>query len=254
MAGLADYFPEVPGRLPVPAPLSPRALLIPLLVVYHLARGRRNQTLFATAFIAAMLAPALALRDHAFHYHTYLAAFGVVYLLALLFDDLMRAVPKPARLRPSVPWAVSAVLVAVLVVAASLQVRRIERAAVLSRDLPWKEQTSFVLHRALLADDARDDVVAKVHVPEAIRSLRLALFVPKQGVVGRGHADMKWALGQGALLNVVLGERFDVSFDEETTDLDALAREDSIERRVLLYDPYGHIYTPGEMRSRPDLR
>jgi len=254
LAALVDYFPEVPGRLEAPAVFSPRPLAIPVLVLYHLMRGRKREVLFAGTFMIAMLAPALTLRDHAFHYHTYVAAFGAVFLLALLFEDLLGALARWSRPRVSLPWAVSATAILALALAASLNVRRIERSAVLAKHLPWQEQTSFVLHRALLAADARGHILAKVHMPERIRTLRLALFVPRQGVVDREHRDMLWALGYGTLANVVLGRRFDVRFDYSAKDLATLAGEDTLEERVLLYDPYGNIYTPGELRERPDLR
>lgn len=254
LAALVDFFPAVPGRLEMPSVLSPRQLVIPALIVYQLMSGRRREAIFGGVFIAAMLAPALLLRDHAFHYHTYAAAFGFVYLLALLFEDLLGLVARGSRSRARLPRVISAAAVLALALAVSLHVRRIDRAAVLSKHLPWQEQTSFVLHRALLAADARDDILAKVHMPERIRAMRLVLFVPQQGLVGREHRDMRWALGLGALPNVVLGQSFEVRFDVGAVDMGALEAEDTLEERVLLYDPYGNIYTPGELRERPDLR
>lgn len=251
LAAVVTLFPEVPGRIELPGPFDPRALVVPVLVVYSVARERWRQALFAGIWVLAMLGPALALRDHAFYYHTYLAGFGAVYLLALLWDDLL-ALARRVRRYSAAPAAVSVVAAAALAVTASIHVRSLERAAARSRNLPWKEQTSFVLHRALLAATARDDILAKVRMPERIQDLRFVLFVPQQGVVDWGHRDMHWALGQGALANVVLSGRFDVRFDDGAGNVAALAEEDSPEHRVLLYDPYGHIYTPAELRSRPD--
>lgn len=169
-----------------------------LLVAYHLFRRRWRGVVFGLSFFIVAIAPTLLLVDHSFYLHTYIPAFGLLYLIALFAQDVF----DTGRLRAG--WRQLAMLGCVLVVAGTVSfvmVRKNERYKMFDLlELP----RSFVLRRAVIARNVYDSVrryepfgeeVEKVYLVYGRESGRDKAAWNRQNVIA--------ATGYGSLINLI---------------------------------------------------
>jgi hypothetical protein len=132
---MVDFWPDVGTVIT----LNPLAVTVPqgifaALIVYHLARRRWREVIFGIGFSVVTLLPALFLVRHYFYYHTYVAAFGALYLGALALRDLWKGLERlrlGGRTRHLIAPVVCLVIIAAL---SSTKVRHNARRAEIGRD------------------------------------------------------------------------------------------------------------------------
>ncbi|MFQ5510316.1 MAG: hypothetical protein ACE5EO_00550 [Candidatus Krumholzibacteriia bacterium] len=243
LGAMTNPWPAVSNRITA-APLAPRVthVILVALVGYHLVRRRVTPVVFAGAFVLATLFPTLFLREHEFYYHTYPAALGVFYLSALALSDLFRI---RALRAPRARVVTASVLVAGLfgtsLVSVHTQLRRASDPRV------WAD-ASFVIRRSRLGRTIHDDIVSKVGNGQGIRTVHMVYYDWQQVDTGGRKRDLFWALGNGALVAMALGDpSINVVLEP---DRQWISRGESPGTRVLMVDREGHVYTLSEVRGR----
>jgi hypothetical protein len=177
-------------------------VLLALLVLYQLVRRRGRETLFALVFFISTIFPTLFLSNHTFYLHTYIPAFGILYLIALLTEDVLALRP----LRGGI--ARIGVLIAVLVgvtAMSSVMVRRNEQYPFFTQGqgaAPFSR--SFVLRRAKIARAMYDCLAS--HKPFGSHVEKVYMVYGRE----EGRNAAKWnkdnvvaALGNGSLINLI---------------------------------------------------
>lgn len=239
-----DFWPDVSNLIPNhPVKLVPSHVIFGGLVVYHLARRRLSSVIFGLVFVLFTLLPLLFLQGHYFYYHTYVPAFGAIYLFGLALEDLFTLL---ARLRIHTrrrQLLVSAMAILVIATFSFQKVRENEKRAV-DRKV-WK-QASFVLRRAQMAEAAYHDLKAKAGDMTGISEVHMVYLPPgrKKGIVTRDR-DLYWALGAGAAVNLFFTESdFEVIIERSTLGMRGWETEQS---RVFFYDDNGNCFTYREI-------
>jgi hypothetical protein len=123
-------------------------IAVALIVIYHLARRRIAQVIFGTAFFFLTIGPAIFLVHHTSYLHTYSAALGFAYLIALAAEDVLSG----KRIRSErARWAIAAGVFVAMSVVSYTMVRHNEREQMHGS---WGFKKSFVLRRAEIAEEA----------------------------------------------------------------------------------------------------
>ncbi len=150
-----------------PTGLTSAHVVLALLLVYNLAKGRRRTVVFACAYYVTTILPVLFLQGHTFYLHDYVPAVGMVLLVAPVFEDFFKAVQDWKR--GFAPLA-AAGLVILAVVVCYTKVRANETSYI-RPDLPLPK--NFVLRRALIARNVYDDLMMKTRAANPPKNLFL---------------------------------------------------------------------------------
>jgi hypothetical protein len=246
LSAMYTYWPDISNQIPYRTlTMTPSHFVLLALVVYNVARLRVRQVAFALIFIVATLLPTLFLVYHFFYYHTYVPAFGAVFLIGLLTEDVFKVIGRGWLAAQSRQLLAAAVVIAVITAISSWKVRVIERRAI---DQRTRQLGSFVLRRAIIAEAAYHDLTKKAGDMTGVRHIDLVYGWPGHKKAGGRPRDLFWAFSDGYAVRVF----FD---DYDVEDVQMLYawnpqgdyREEP-DRRVFFYDPAGHCYTYDEMK------
>jgi len=175
-------------------------ILVVILIVYNVLRKRWRETAFGLLFFIVTIFPTLFLENHNFYLHTYIPAFGLLYLIALFVQDVL-------ELRPLGNDRARLAILAVTLVAVSAgsfhMVRRNERYKMFDFiDM----QRSFVLRRAAIAETVFHGLMAEKPFDETIQKVYI-VYAREEG-----RKEAKWnrtnvetAIGRGRLVNLIYG-------------------------------------------------
>jgi hypothetical protein len=173
-------------------------VLFVILVSYNLARMRWREVLFGLLFFIAAILPTLFLVNHTFYLHTYVPAFGILYLIALTADDVFALKPLRAnRLR----LVVLVCALAAVTTVSFVMVRKNEKYQMFD---VLELQRSFVLRRATIARNIYDGVTSVDTLGNDVQKVYM--------VYGResGRDEARWnnknviaATGRGSLINLI---------------------------------------------------
>ena len=212
-------------------------VLILLLVVYNLARGKAGLVVIGLAYYVLAILPAAVLKDHTFYNHNYVPAVGMLLLLALPLEDFAAFVRK---WRPGVaaimPLGFAVVIAVVCFTSVRTNQHNMLREAV---DLP----KNFVFRRALIAGNAYEGIKEKAQNRE--RTTLYMIFTDDASWYGE---NVTASLGGAA------GPRLFLS--QPALQVHYIARGDTIQNyhpaytEVLFYDHMGRIYTREDVGKR----
>ncbi len=196
LARTMHFYFEQPRVENVPdAQLYAANIVFAVILVYHLAMRRPRQAALGVIYFVLMCLPLVQLTNHNYYYHTYLLAFGPVYLIALAFDDLY------TRIHRWRPLTCRATLAALLIAggATSYRVVRTNERMMMYESTPFER--NFAIRRAKTAEKIRDAVTAQMR-PGVTR-------VIMSHIVEKTVKDSVWrqrnmvaALGGGAALKL----------------------------------------------------
>lgn len=211
-------------------------VLFLLLLAYHVLLGRFRQIVFGVVFLVAGMLPVLLLSHHTFYLHLYIPAFGALYLLALVLDDIVRRIPVFGTRH--LQFVITVVLITAMSVLSYVKVRENETAPLRSYSAFLG---SFVLRRALIAAKLMDELREKELNPEGVERVFL--------VYGRksGRDEAQWnnrnvieAIGKGAAVRLFYeNPELDVQFKIAG---DALMPEEMIGSRIFFFSDFGNLY------------
>lgn len=242
-AALYDFWPEVGNLIPYKRlSLTPSHVVLLVLAVYNIVRKRIGHTVFALTFVLVTLLPALFLRSHYFYYHTYVAAFGAVYLIGLTAEDLFALVHRRLPKEPSRQMLVS---VAVILVVAGLSCHKVrwnERRVTAPRT---RKYGSFVLRRAMIAEKTYRCLIEKAGDLRGVRRIHIGRGAPEYGIRSSEPRDLFWAYSNGLAFNLFF-EGIDVEL-ERGGQPEHFRNLQSEQSRVLFYDNEGNCYTVDEV-------
>jgi len=223
----------LPSRMATGAvPWHVSHFLVLLLVVYHVVRKRWREVAFGLACVVFTLFPALFLSNHTFYLHTYIPAFGILYLIALLADDVFAlSWLRSGRVRVA---ALALVLLTMSLVS-FVMVRKNEQYKMFGL---IDSQRSFVLRRAFIARNIYNCVVAGRSPEGEVQKVYM--------VYGRkeGKDEAKWnnknvvaATGRGSLIKLIYNDpEIPVEFKVAG---DAIAWDDQFISDIFFFDDYG---------------
>jgi hypothetical protein len=244
LSAMYSFWPDLSALIPYRrGTVAPSHFMLFALVVYNIGRLRLRHVVFALAFIALTLVPALPLRGHYFFYHTYVPAFGAIYLLALVLEDAFALI---ARHRLGTRRGqLALVVVAVLIVGgfSFWKVRHNEKRAA---DPAARDKASFVLRRAMIAGNAYEDLMNKSGGMTRVRRVVMVYGWPGRKQFGGWSSDTKWAFAHGYAIRLFFEEtaleevEFRNVWKPET-------HEPSEDTRVFFYSPAGDCYTYDEI-------
>ncbi|MCH7547948.1 MAG: hypothetical protein IH969_00155 [Candidatus Krumholzibacteriota bacterium] len=209
-----------------------------VLVAYHALRRRFGVLAFGLGYFVLAILPVAFLSNHVFFLHTYIPAFGLVYLIGVALDDVFALSSFRARTPANV------LVVAVLLVAAAVSWQGV-RANIRDTMPQMRFPKSFVLRRAMIARHAWDHLLRKKGDTTGISDIYL--------VYGResGRDKAKWnrenveaALGQGSLGRLVYGNP-DLNVHFMVVG-DPGGDANLATSHIYYYDDWGNCYTPAE--------
>jgi hypothetical protein len=245
LSAFYDFWPEIGALIPHKTiSLKYSWFIFIALATYNLLRYRIPQVAFGVVFILATLLPALFLRGHFFYYHTYLPAFGAVYLAGLALEDVFALLGRLGLRSPRSRMAFAATVVTVMAIFSTRSVRENERRAL---DPKTRKSASFVIRRAVIAETAYRDLKAKAGDLTGVDSVEILYGSPRKGFAGHKPRDLYWAFSQGTA--------FRMFFDRYTIKLTvdgAVPNPDNLPApgtRIFAYDDYGRIYTYEEVMN-----
>jgi len=219
--------------------LAPTHVVFAALVVYHLVRRRFAWVVFALAFFVLGVLPAIVLSLHTFYLHTYVPAFGLLLLIALLVDDVF-----------ALPW-MRAPVVGMLGMAAilggcfalSLAAARANERSVI-REVP-RLKSSFVLRRELIAKQALGDLKAKSDGRPEVKQVYM-VYGRQENVENAvwNVRNFQEAIGKGAAIKLLYGKpKLDVRFKVVGDTIQAFNHQLS---DLFVYGDFGNIFTREE--------
>ncbi len=189
-------------------------ILVIILIVYNVLRKRWRETAFGLLFFIVTIFPTLFLENHTFYLHTYIPAFGLLYLIALFVQDILDL--RPLR-NNRVQLAILTVTLVAIAAGAYQMVTRNETYRMFDYiDM----QRSFVLRRARIAAAVTRDLNAEKPFKDKIKKVYI-VYAREEG-----RKEAKWnrtnvetAIGQGRLVNLIYGQPdlevvFGISGDE----------------------------------------
>jgi hypothetical protein len=208
-------------------------LLAVFLVLYQVLRGRWREAAFAVLYFVVTISPALFLKNHTFYLHTYIPAFGLLYLLAHVFEDAFGL----RRLRPvNVKIAVLS-LVIISVSAGSFEmVRRNERYNMFNF---IEMQRSFVLRRASIARAVYSTINAEKPFAETTEKVHM-VYAREEGrdKAMWNRKNVVSATGNGSLINLIYGRPdLEVVFG---TAGDEIPWEEQFVSDIYFFDDFGN--------------
>lgn len=237
-----EFGAALPSRMATGSiPWSLSHVFVFLIVVYHLARRRWREVVFGLSFFVLAALPTLFLSDHTFYLHTYIPAFGLLYLIALFVDDILEL---PLMRTDRARLALLGVVLVTMTAVSFVMVRKNERYRMFDLiDMP----RSFVLRRALIAGAMYESLSREKPFEENIEKVYL--------VYGRegGRDEAKWnnknvkaATGWGSMINLMY-DRPDLSVEFKVAG-DAIGWEEQYLSDIYFYDDYGNS-SPMPLRS-----
>jgi hypothetical protein len=245
-----NFWPDVSDLIPYrPKTVAPSHFLLLALIVYNVGRVRAREVIFASAFIVLTLLPALPLQAHYFFYHTYVPAFGAVYLLALALGDAFGALGRSRTLGGRLSLATA---LAVLLLFGALSAWKVRDNATRAADPATRDNASFVLRRALIAQNVYDSLDMRDLDMTGVENIEMLYGWPGRKLFGGTTNDMYWGLAQGFAIRLYFAAA-GTPVEEVTmpTTWDPDSHEVEPGTLVLFYDPAGNCYRYEEvMRSR----
>jgi hypothetical protein len=196
---VVQFWAALPSRMALGRiPWSITHIVVATIVVYNLLRKRWRETAFGMLFFVVTISPALFLKDHTFYLHTYIPAFGVLYLIARTIEDVL-GVPALRSIR--VQQAILTVVLVVVTAGSFEMVRRNRRYKMFDMiDMP----RSFVLRRAEIARTVYGAISAEAPFGDHVEKV---YFVYARE---EGYKEAKWnrtnveeAIGRGSLINLI---------------------------------------------------
>ena len=220
-----------------PTGLTAAHLVLALLVVYNLAKGRKRIVLFSSAYYLLTILPVLFLDGHMFHLHNYVPAVGIVLLAAPVVEDFFEIVRHwNARFVPGI-----AVLLVGLVALTCLTKVRVNETNYLRPDIRLPKD--FVLRRAVVARTAYEDLTAKTRGQDPPDKFFMVYNARKDWYMD----NVVTALGRGSALKLFFSDPdLDVTFHEKG---DTLYGYDPGNSRIFFFDHMGRCMTPEEMNT-----
>ena len=221
-----------------PSGLTAAHLVLALLVMYNIAKGRKRIVVFACAYYFLTILPVLFLEGHTFYLHNYVPAVGIALLTAPVIGDLFEVVRRGSpRLVPG-----PAVLIVGLAAAICFTKVRANETSYVRPDLPIPK--NFVLRREVIARNFRDDVVAKTRGKRPPEKFFLVYGGPKDWYMDNVAA----ALGRGDALRLFFSNPdLEVSFREKG---DTLNGYDPASSALFYFDYLGRLMTQEEMNRK----
>lgn len=196
---VVQFWAALPSRMALGRiPWSVSHIVVATIIVCNLLRKRWRETAFGLLFFVVAISPALFLKDHTFYLHTYIPAFGVLYLIAKIIEDVLE---HPLLRSIRVQSAVLTVVLVVVTAGSHEMVRRNQRYKMFGMiDMP----RSFVLRRAEIARTVYGSISAEAPFEDRIKKV---YFVYARE---EGGEDAKWnrtnvesAIGRGSLINLI---------------------------------------------------
>jgi hypothetical protein len=173
-------------------------IALAVLLMYQLLLRRFGPLLFGFSYFLLAIMPTLFLQNHTFYLHTYVAAFGILYLVAIVVDDILSTpVFRPRAVQYASLFAVLAALTAMSFV----MVRKNEA----YRMFGIKDYArSFVLRRAKIASYVYDSIADLKPLDPRVQKVYMVY-----GIEG-GDDEARWnkgnveaAMGMGSLINLI---------------------------------------------------
>jgi hypothetical protein len=234
-----DFWPQVGNLIPYKrmSP-TPSHVVLFVLAVYNILRHRIGHTFFAVSVMLATLLPALFLKSHYFYYHTYIAAFGAVYLLGLALEDLF-ALPRRRLLKTPVRRML--VSGAVILMVAGLSYHKVRWNERWVTDPKTSRYGSFVLRRAMIAEKTYRCLTEKAGDLTGVLRIHIGRGSPEYGIISSVPRDLFWAYSRGLA--------FKMFFDGHEVILERGGVPEhfnnlrSEQTRVFFYDNEGNCYT-----------
>ncbi|NIM18862.1 MAG: hypothetical protein GTO42_02405 [Candidatus Latescibacteria bacterium] len=214
-------------------------LFIFALIIYNIARGRARQVLFALSFFLLTIFPLLFLKDHAFHNHLYVPAFGMLYLLALAIQDLTDMLSAWNQRYTGYSTAVFIILLSLM----CYTIVRVNERNFVRQDFPLPQ--NFVFRRAIIAKNTYDDIKRKTS------------WHPQNGtlyMISTGNVT-SW-YGTNVISSLGKGDALKLFFNDPELDVFFLSRGDTIQHYdptrslALIFDDMGYCYTEQEVREQ----
>ena len=241
LSSLYEYWTSTTHGIDRHWGVSPSHAVLAALVLYHAVRRHARVALFGAGFIAVTLVPALPLVEKTYYYHTYVPAFGAVYLLGAFLADAgnWRGARRIANQRTAALIAVT-LLVAAL---SFLQIRRNERREF--GNMAWVK-ANYLLDAAQMCGNFYATIGPKTGDLAGIDTIVLVYWSPRgEPDVGWVNDRLKRAVGTQRGARMLLGDNtIDVRFNGR---IPAGAGE---RVRVLYCDERGRVHTPDEVPSR----
>lgn len=212
-------------------------ILLAFLVLYELGKRRWRETLFALVFFVLTIFPTLFLSNHTFYLHTYIPAFGILYLLALLAEDVLAL--RPLRGSTARIGVLTVVLIGVTAMS-FVMVRRNERYPFHSRSqgsAPFPR--SFVLRRAKIAKTMHDCLANHKPFDSHIDKVYM-VYGREEGrdVASWNKGNVVAALGNGSMINLIY-ERPDMPVTFKIFG-DSIRRSEQPVSDIYLFDDVGN--------------
>jgi hypothetical protein len=235
---LFDYWIVLPNVMQTDQlRFAPSHILFAGLIVYNIARGRTREVVFGAGFVLMALLPVAFLKGHTFYLHTYIPSFGMFYLVGLVIDELTTLRVFQRRAERAI---ITVVILGSICTLSSVKGRQNE-SAVLPLDSRFK--SSFVLRRAVIAQQARQDLASALPDPGTAREL--IMLYPRRA--GRDEANWNYqnviaALGNGDAIRLFVDRpSLNVRFKILGDDIPDPLPEDM---RLLLFDDFGRCVVP----------
>lgn len=207
-------------------------IVLGILFLYHLLLKRGRALVFGLSYFLLAVFPALFLLSHTFYLHTYVAVFGILFLLAIAVDDLLNLpVFRVATTR-------YAVLLIALFGIGTMSFVMVRNNQDYTMDERVSYSRSFVLRRAMIAKTMYDGIVSQKDKPSNAR--RVYMVYGRKGGDERAEWNNKnviAATGSGSLVNLAYGDlEMPVLFRGST---DNGRRDDWSNSDIYVYDDYG---------------
>jgi hypothetical protein len=217
-----------------PSGLTAAHLVIALLAVYNVAKGRKRIVFFGSAYYLLTILPVLFLEGHTFYLHNYVPAVGLALLVAPVIGDLFEVVRRGGpRLVPG-----TAVLIVGLAAAICFTKVRANETSYVRPDLPIPK--NFVLRREVIARNFHDNLMAKTRGQRPPEKFFLVYGGPKDWYMDNVVA----ALGRGDALRLFFSKSdLEVSFHGKG---DTLGGYDPASSGLFYFDYLGRLMTPDE--------
>ena len=213
-------------------------LVLLLIVVYNLARGRKKIVVFSLVYYLTTILPVLFLDKHTFYLHNYIPAVGIILLVAPVIGDFIEMLKA---WNPRLATFAGPVLVTLLAVICFTKVRANEKNYI----SPSVElQRHFVTRRAIVAKNMFDDISRKTRVSESTKRI----FLVYQGGGAWYQQNVLASIGRenGPRL-LYSNPTLDVFFHAPGDTLRGYSPNDS---EILYFDMYGRCLTRDEMKTK----
>lgn len=225
--------------------------LLAVLVLYNLIRRRLGQVVFAAAFLIGGLGPALPLRQHTFYLHLYVPAFGAIYLLALVVDDLFSLLRFTGIRTEKRRLLAAALAIAAMGPFFYKAVRTNERRTIAGT----RERSSFVLRRSMIAERTYRDLTRKAGDMAGVEKVYL---VPAPATVGQGPSSTRDEIARFREFQSAIKDKRGIRLFFGDFDLDVIFSPgwqggDSVDtehERLFFYDRNGSCFTRRELPGR----